>query len=388
MLVSVNGVEKEVMVKKQGNIWVCRVGKAKVYWREKYKSPYVILHGKTLSEINRLKPLIVAYLRQYKLIMSIDKKVPPMSFEGEGKTSEYKYNPAKAKENYVSAVPKWLRDVKIKQVCSGPKRTFTRGIKIPQEYKDMAYKYMPYCSKCAHRVNCDMPCLTPDEKSQETILEGIEREEFNMAKYYGVKVGKTPGVYTSWADCEAQVKGYPGAQYKGFGSKEEAEVYAGVKKINITPTPVTHNSNLNRKVVTIYTDGACSGNPGPGGWGCILMYGEHTREHSGYVADTTNNQMELTAAIKGLQELKFACTVELYSDSKYLVEGMTSWLEGWKKKGWKTTSGPVKNRELWEELDRLASIHKIKWIYVKGHASNKYNNRCDELATGAIKQHK
>jgi ribonuclease HI len=382
MLVTVNGVEKEVAVKKQGSIWICRVGNAKVYWREKYVTPYVILHGKSLTEINRLKPAIIAYLREYKLALSIEKKVPPMSFEGEGKITEYKYNPGESKDNYVSAVPKWLRDVKIKQICSGPIRTFTRGIKIPQEYKDMAKKYMPYCCNCAHRVNCDMPCLTPDVNSKETILEGIEREEFNMAKFYGVKVGRNTGVFETWAACEDAVKGYPGAQYKGFTGRGAAEVYAG-----ITPKEeVAPQSTVNSKVVTIYTDGACSGNPGPGGWGCILMLGEYKKEHSGYIPAATNNKMELTAAIKGLQHLTRPCTVELYTDSQYLINGIDQWISGWKAKGWKTCDGkPVKNQELWIELDKLASIHKIKWNYVKGHASNKYNNRCDELATSAIK---
>lgn len=385
MIVAVNGIERDVMVKKQGSIWVCRVGKAKVYWREKYATPYVILHGKTLNEINKMKPTIVAYLREYKRLISMEKKVPPMSFEGEGKTTEYKPSTSSAKEDYVSAVPKWLRDVKIKQVCSGPKRTFTRGIKIPQEYKEMAKNYMQYCCNCKHRVECEIPCFTPELNSQEPILEGIEREDFNMAKFYGVKVGKTPGVYETWADCEANVKGYPGAQYKGFGSKEAAEVFVGI----VPEQQVVPQSIINSKVVTIYTDGACSGNPGPGGWGTILMFGTHYREHSGYDPATTNNKMELTAAIKGLQELKFPCTVELYTDSQYLINGIDQWIDGWKKRNWKTSDNkPVKNQELWVELDRLKAIHTIKWNYVKGHASNKYNNRCDELATGAIVQYK
>jgi ribonuclease HI len=325
--------------------------------------------------------------------MSVERKVPPMSFEGEGKTTEYRESTSSSNNDYVSAVPKWLRDVKIKQVCSGPKRTFTRGIKIPQEYKDMANKYMSYCCNCKHRVECEIPCLTPELSSQEQILEGIEREEFNMAKFYAVKKGRTPGVYTTWADCEVQVKGFPGADFHGFGSEEEANKYAGITKepINITPQPVNRTqevpqSTINSKLVTIYTDGACSGNPGPGGWGTILMCGSHYREHSGYNPDTTNNKMELTAAIKGLQELKYPCTVELYTDSQYLINGIDQWIDGWKKRNWKTSDNkPVKNQELWVELDRLKSIHTIKWNYVKGHASNKYNNRCDELATSAYK---
>jgi hypothetical protein len=174
MVVTLNGKSTEIFVKKQGNVWVCRVGKAKVYWNKKYTEPYVILPGKTYAEIKKMKPLIITYLREYKRIVTELKKLPPLSFEGEGKTdTEYKYQPEKHVEGYVSAVPKWLTDVKIKQVCSGPKRTFTRGIRIPQEYKDMAKKYMTYCCNCPHRVECEIPCLTPDINSRQDILEGI-----------------------------------------------------------------------------------------------------------------------------------------------------------------------------------------------------------------------
>lgn len=138
--------------------------------------------------------------------------------------------------------------------------------------------------------------------------------------------------------------------------------------------------------VTIYTDGACSGNPGPGGWGAILMYNDVKKEISGGEKNTTNNQMELTAAIEALKQLKVPCEVVLYSDSAYLINCFTNnWLEGWKKKKWVNSKRePVKNRELWEELDRLSGIHSITWIKVKGHADNEYNNRCDELARGEI----
>jgi len=385
MLITVNGIEKEVNVIKKGNVWVCRVGEAIAYWNAKYQMPYVICKGKTLQEINEMKPVIVAYLREYKRLVTLEKKPSPLSFEGEGITdSEYREQKSEKKEkHYVSGVPQWLREVKIKQLCSGPKRTFYRGIRIPQEYKDMAKKYIPFCCNCVHRVNCDTPCLLPEVKSQETLLEGIEKEEMNMSKFYGVKVGRTVGVYTTWADCEAQVKGFSEAQYKGFNTREEAEEYVGIK--NQATTSSETQSNTNSKLVTIYTDGACSGNPGPGGWGCILMYKEHYREYSGYVPDTTNNQMELLAAIKALEQLKFPCTVDLYSDSKYLVNGMNQWLTNWKRNNWRTTLGAVKNKELWERLDELNSIHTIRWHYVQGHASNQYNNRCDQLATGAIK---
>ena len=140
--------------------------------------------------------------------------------------------------------------------------------------------------------------------------------------------------------------------------------------------------------VIIYTDGACSGNPGPGGWGAILMYQSNKKEMSGGARQTTNNIMELTAALEALKQLKFPCKVELYSDSAYLVNAFNQkWIEGWKKKNWTNSSKePVKNKEIWQELDKLTNIHKVKFIKVKGHADNEYNNRCDELARNAIQK--
>lgn len=139
--------------------------------------------------------------------------------------------------------------------------------------------------------------------------------------------------------------------------------------------------------VTIYTDGACSGNPGPGGWGTILMYNENKKEISGGKDNTTNNVMELTAVIEGLKLLKFPCKVKLYSDSAYVVNAFNQkWIYGWLKNGWKNASKePVKNKELWQELYELTKIHEVEFIKVKGHADNECNNRCDELARNAIK---
>ena len=140
--------------------------------------------------------------------------------------------------------------------------------------------------------------------------------------------------------------------------------------------------------VTIYTDGACSGNPGPGGWGAILMYKGNQKEISGGMKNTTNNIMELTAVIEGLKMLKFECEVDLYSDSAYVVNGFKQgWIYNWVKNNWKTANKePVKNKEIWEELYNLTKKHKVNFIKVKGHSDNKYNNRCDELARQAIKQ--
>lgn len=134
--------------------------------------------------------------------------------------------------------------------------------------------------------------------------------------------------------------------------------------------------------ITIYTDGACSGNPGPGGWGAILMFGNTKKEISGGLDNTTNNVMELTAVIESLKMLKRPCKVDLYSDSAYVVNAfLQKWIYGWIKKNWKTAGNdPVKNKELWQELYSLTKIHEVTFHKVKGHADNEFNNRCDELA--------
>ena len=139
--------------------------------------------------------------------------------------------------------------------------------------------------------------------------------------------------------------------------------------------------------VIIYTDGACSGNPGPGGWGAILMHKNNKKEISGGNKNTTNNIMELTAVIEALKLLKYPCKVKLYSDSAYLVNGFSQgWIYNWQKNNWKTASKePVKNKEIWQEIYHLTQVHKVKFIKVKGHADNEFNNRCDEMARTAIK---
>ena len=141
--------------------------------------------------------------------------------------------------------------------------------------------------------------------------------------------------------------------------------------------------------VLIYTDGACSGNPGAGGWGAILMYDGNKKEICGGVANTTNNQMEITAAIEALKQLKEPCEVTLYSDSAYLINAFNEdWITKWQMNSFKNANKkPVANVELWEKLIAFNNMHKITWIKVKGHADNIYNNRCDELATGEIAKH-
>lgn len=141
------------------------------------------------------------------------------------------------------------------------------------------------------------------------------------------------------------------------------------------------------KQVILYTDGACSGNPGAGGWGAVLLYGEYKREISGGERETTNNRMELTAAIRGLERLKYPCQVDLYSDSAYTVNGfLEGWVYNWEKSGWrKADNKPVLNDDLWRRLLKLVRMHKVTFHKVKGHADNELNNRCDELARAAIK---
>ena len=143
------------------------------------------------------------------------------------------------------------------------------------------------------------------------------------------------------------------------------------------------------KKVDLYTDGACSGNPGKGGYGGILIYGDYKKEYSGYSADTTNNRMEITAVIEGLKMLKEPVELDIYSDSAYVVNAFElNWIENWQANAWRTASKkPVQNVELWQELLERLAPHTVTWHKVKGHADNEYNNRCDKLATGEIAKH-
>ncbi|MFO1441374.1 MAG: ribonuclease HI [Verrucomicrobiaceae bacterium] len=139
------------------------------------------------------------------------------------------------------------------------------------------------------------------------------------------------------------------------------------------------------KKVTIYSDGGCHGNPGPGAWAAVLQYGKHVREITGGTAATTNNRMELMAAIESLNMLKEACDIDFHTDSEYVRNGITQWLAGWKRNGWRTAAKkPVKNADLWQQLDTANSRHKVRWHWVKGHAGNDLNERCDELVQQAI----
>ena len=137
--------------------------------------------------------------------------------------------------------------------------------------------------------------------------------------------------------------------------------------------------------VTIYTDGACSGNPGPGGWGAVMFYNEHRKELYGGEADTTNNRMELMAAISALESLKRPCSIDLHTDSQYVKNGITTWIHNWKRNGWRTADKkPVKNEELWKRLDAALARHNVRWHWIKGHAGHEFNERADELARQGI----
>jgi ribonuclease HI len=148
--------------------------------------------------------------------------------------------------------------------------------------------------------------------------------------------------------------------------------------MNEPDTPISQH-------VVVHTDGACSGNPGPGGWGAILQWGDHQKELKGGEPHTTNNRMELTAAIMALESLKRPCAVDLHTDSEYLRQGITGWINNWKRNGWKTSDRkPVKNVDLWQRLDAALARHKVNWHWVRGHSGHDLNERADELARAAI----
>jgi ribonuclease HI len=144
------------------------------------------------------------------------------------------------------------------------------------------------------------------------------------------------------------------------------------------------NPPADLKRITIYTDGACEGNPGPGGWAAVLQYGEHKKEICGAELATTNNRMELTAALEALQALTEPCRIEFFTDSEYLKNGVTVWSKAWKRKNWKKAGKDIKNADLWKPIDAAASRHTIRWNWVRGHSGNAQNERCDQLAVAEI----
>ena len=225
-----------------------------------------------------------------------------------------------------------------------------------------------------------------------------------MAKknVYAVRKGRLTGLFNTWDECEQQVKGFPGAVFKGFPTEEEASAWlAGVPKTaprlpadaktarpiprSDAPAPAAENElPVDYKV---YTDGSCLRNPdGPGGYAAVIMSTQdgEIREISGGEPSTTNNRMELRAGIEALRALPPHSTVEFYTDSQYMKNAFTKyWLRNWKRNGWHTATGePVKNQDLWRALDEVFSLHTVHFHWVKGHAGNRWNERCDELARG------
>jgi ribonuclease HI len=221
--------------------------------------------------------------------------------------------------------------------------------------------------------------------------------------FYAVAVGRVPGVYSSWPEAKAQVDGFPGARYKGFGGQEEARAWLsgaggkaapaitaaatrrlGPKKQAPPPVPVSPDG-----VVTIYTDGGAAGNPGPGGYGVVQLYNGRRKELAGGFRLTTNNRMELMACIVALRELEYRDRpVRLYSDSSYVVNGITkSWAKGWRRRGWIKADGkPALNADLWEQLLVLVEELAVEFHWVRGHSGNPLNERCDELAVAMARR--
>lgn len=221
-------------------------------------------------------------------------------------------------------------------------------------------------------------------------------------KFYAVLVGHKPGIFTSWTGpggAQEQVAGYPNAQYKGFVTRAEAEAWLEnpsspapkkkeKKKDDRKTTGDTGSTPASKKDVVIYTDGGCINNPGPGGYGAVLMHKGKRKEISGGFRKTTNNRMELLACIEALKLLKYPCTVDLYSDSQYVVNGITKgWAKRWRAKKWmRNKEQKAENADMWEQLLELCDTHDVKFNWVRGHAGNRENERCDQLANGAARE--
>lgn len=217
-------------------------------------------------------------------------------------------------------------------------------------------------------------------------------------KFYAVGVGQVPGIYETWAGpggAEAQVKGFPGARYKGFSSLDDAQTWMNEftgtwerKKetpLNMDDENADDETAANGKDIRIYTDGGCINNPGPGGYGVVLLRGNKRIELSGGFRHTTNNRMELTACIEGLKHLETRSSVVIFSDSRYVVNGIEKgWAKRWRSKGWmRTPDQPAENADLWRQLLDLCDTHDVEFSWVRGHAGNPENERCDKLATRA-----
>jgi ribonuclease HI len=207
-------------------------------------------------------------------------------------------------------------------------------------------------------------------------------------KYYAVLSGQKPGIYTKWSGengAEAQVKGFPGARYRAFPSTKEAEAWLkNPDKPAQSPQPGKAQTMEKDKII-IYADGGCIDNPGPGGYGVVMLHGDKRKELSAGYRLTTNNRMELTACIAALKTLKFPCSVVVFSDSRYVVNGIEKgWARRWKSKGWmRNALEPAENADLWAQLLELCANHTVEFSWVKGHAGHAENERCDKLAKNA-----
>lgn len=207
-------------------------------------------------------------------------------------------------------------------------------------------------------------------------------------RYYAVVKGRNPGIYTEWKGqngAQAQIIRFSGSVYKGFETEREAEEFMNQQSIEQPDIQETEAAGLKEGKVIIYTDGACINNPGPGGYGVVIKNGKKTEELSGGYRMTTNNRMELMACIVGLSALKKPLSVILFSDSKYVVDGISKgWAKRWQSNGWmRTKTEPAVNPDLWEQLLKLCGKHDVRFQWVRGHAGNEGNERCDELASKA-----
>lgn len=207
-------------------------------------------------------------------------------------------------------------------------------------------------------------------------------------RYYAVVKGRNPGIYTEWKGqngAQAQIIRFSGSVYKGFETEREAEEFMNQQSIEQPDIQETEAAGLKEGKIIIYTDGACINNPGPGGYGVVIKNGKKTEELSGGYRMTTNNRMELMACIVGLSALKKPLSVILFSDSKYVVDGISKgWAKRWRSNGWmRTKTEPAVNPDLWEQLLKLCGKHDVRFQWVRGHAGNEGNERCDELASKA-----
>jgi ribonuclease HI len=222
-------------------------------------------------------------------------------------------------------------------------------------------------------------------------------------KYYAVATGRTTGIFTTWPEAKSQVEGFPGAVYKSFKTREQAEAFladpvlgTGTKKTASSQKsrnngPESPDNDWPEGTIVVYTDGSAIGNPGPGGYGVVIR--EHpdsqALELSGSYGHTTNNRMEMTAVIKALQALQGTDSpVVVHSDSRYVVDALTKgWAAGWEKRGWKRSNGqPALNPDLWKQLLPLVQSLNVRFVWVRGHSGNPLNERCDELANTAARQ--